>query len=53
MLKISRRQGTSFTIGDNITVYIEEVKGGQVKVGIDAPRNIEILRDDIKCKKKL
>ena len=33
--------------GDNIEVYINSIKGQQVKLGIDAPDNISILRDEL------
>ncbi len=47
MLVLSRRQGESIVIGDNVVVTIVEVRGGQVRVGIDAPRSIEVHREEV------
>lgn len=47
MLILTRKAGESIVIGDNITVKIVEVDGDQVKLGIEAPRNIEIYRQEI------
>lgn len=46
MLVLIRNAGTSFTIGDNITVTLVEVRGQQVRIGIDAPKDVPILRDN-------
>lgn len=45
-LVITRRPGESFTIGDKIVVKILETKGEQVRVLVDAPRELQVLRDD-------
>ena len=47
MLVLSRRQGESIVIGGDVVVTIVEVRGGQVRVGIDAPRSIEVHREEI------
>lgn len=47
MFVLSRRQGESIVIGDNVVVTIVEVRGGQVRVGIDAPRSIEVHREEV------
>jgi len=46
MLILSRRASEKLTIGDDITVAICRLKDGQVKLGIDAPADVVILRDD-------
>lgn len=47
MLILSRRAQESFKIGDDITVTILEIKGHQVRVGIDAPKQVPVHREEI------
>ncbi|SFF68034.1 carbon storage regulator, CsrA [Halobacillus alkaliphilus] len=47
MLILNRKAGESIRIGDDIEIKIVSVEGGQVKVGIDAPRNVSIHRQEI------
>ena len=47
MLALTRRPGESITIGDDIVVTIVAVSGGQVRLGISAPRNVQVLRKEI------
>jgi len=47
MLVISRKINESITIGDKIVVTILAVEGDRVKLGIDAPREMIILRQEI------
>jgi len=47
MLVLTRQVGQSLIINDNITVTIISISGNNVKVGIEAPKEIIILRDDI------
>jgi carbon storage regulator len=47
MLVITRKAGQWFEIGSDIRVHIFGVQGGQVKVGIDAPKNVGILRGEL------
>ena len=47
MLVLTRRLGESITIGDNIKIVIVDIDGNQVKLGIEAPRNIEIYREEL------
>lgn len=47
MLILTRKLGEKINIGDDITVTLIEIKGSQVKLGIEAPRNIEIHRQEI------
>lgn len=44
MLVLTRKQNESIFIGDGITVTVAEVRGGRVKLAIDAPREIRIER---------
>ena len=47
MLILSRRAGETMMIGDEITFSVLSVKGSQVRVGIDAPRNVAVHREEI------
>jgi len=47
MLVLSRREGQAIVIGDNVIVRIVELKGDQVRLGIDAPRSIVVHREEI------
>lgn len=52
MLVITRKAGEAVHIGDNIVVRILGTQNGQTRIGIDAPKEIEIQRDNIKNKIK-
>lgn len=47
MLVLTRYLGESLVIGDNIKLKILNVNGGQVKLGIDAPKDISVYREEI------
>jgi carbon storage regulator len=47
MLVLSRGEGQVIKIGDNIRVTIVEVRGDKVRVGIDAPRDVQVLRAEL------
>jgi carbon storage regulator len=47
MLILSRRVGEKLIIGENVTVTILGVKGNQIRIGIDAPRDIQVNREEI------
>lgn len=47
MLVLSRKAGQSILIGHNIEVKIIEVQGEQVRIGINAPRDVTILRKEL------
>lgn len=47
MLILTRRVGESIIIGDHITVSILSIKGNQVRVGVEAPKEIPVHREEI------
>lgn len=47
MLALSRKQGESIMVGNDIELTILEIKGEQVKVGISAPKSIPVYRKEI------
>ena len=47
MLILTRKLGEKITIGDDITITLVEIKGMQVKLGIEAPKHIEIHRQEV------
>lgn len=47
MLVISRKVDESLIIGDKITVTILAIEGDRIKIGIDAPRDMTILRQEV------
>lgn len=47
MLILTRKPGESLYIGDTVKVTIVEIKGNQIRVGIDAPSTLRIYREEI------
>ena len=47
MLILTRRVGESVHIGDQVKVKVLTVRGNQVRLGIDAPREIKVNRDEV------
>jgi carbon storage regulator len=48
VLMIRRRCGESILLGENIEVLVLEVAGNRVKLGISAPRDVIVLRNELK-----
>ena len=47
MLILTRRVGESLMIGDDVTITVLGVKGNQVRVGVKAPKEIAVHREEI------
>ena len=47
MLVLSRKKGQTIRIGDDIEITIVATANDQVKIGIQAPKNVEILRQEV------
>jgi carbon storage regulator len=48
MLVLSRKPGERISIGPNVTVQVLDVQGSQVRIGIEAPRDVTILRSELR-----
>ena len=47
MLILTRKLGESVVIGDNIVVTVPDIKNGQIKLGITAPKDITVNREEV------
>ena len=47
MLVLSRQRDESIIIGDNITITIVDIRGDKVRLGIDAPKEIPVHRQEV------
>ena len=47
MLVLSRKTGEKIVIGDNIAITVVEVKGGKVRIGIEAPADVPVHREEV------
>lgn len=47
VLSLARRPGQKIRIGEDIVLVVREIRGRQVKIGIEAPPQIRVLREEI------
>ena len=47
MLNLTRKEGESLTIGDDVVITVHEIRGGRVRFGVAAPRVLEINRLEV------
>lgn len=47
MLVLTRKTGQAIYLGDNVKIFVQEIRGGQVRIGIEAPNNIKVFREEI------
>ena len=47
MLILTRRVGEKLVIGENVTITVLGVKGNQIRIGIDAPPEVQVHREEI------
>jgi len=47
MLILTRRIGETIMIGDDVSVTVLRIKGSQVRIGVKAPRNVSVQREEI------
>jgi len=47
MLILSRKLNEKIMIGDNIAVSIIEIRGDQVRIGVDAPKSVKVFRQEV------
>ncbi len=46
MLILTRRVGETLMVGDDVTVTVLGVKGNQVRIGVNAPKEVAVLREE-------
>jgi carbon storage regulator len=47
VLIITRRAGEKIMLGDDVVVHVMEITGNSVRIGIDAPREVPVYREEI------
>jgi carbon storage regulator len=50
MLVLSRKESQRIRLGDSIVITIVKISGDKVRVGIDAPANVLVLRDELEAR---
>jgi len=47
MLVLTRRIGEAIRIGPDILVYVSDIRGAQTRIGVSAPREVSVLREEL------
>ncbi|MDR0382562.1 MAG: carbon storage regulator CsrA [Spirochaetaceae bacterium] len=47
MLILTRKNGEKIIIGDGITVSVIEARGGEARIGVDAPKTVKVYREEV------
>jgi carbon storage regulator len=47
MLVLSRKEGEKLVVGENITIVISKISGNRVTIGIEAPRDVKVVRGEL------
>ena len=47
MLILTRRLTETLVIGDSVTITVLDIKGGRVRIGVNAPRDVAVQREEI------
>lgn len=47
MLVLTRMEGESIVIGEDIRITLLEIRGGQVRIGVQAPREVPVVRSEL------
>jgi carbon storage regulator len=53
MLVLTRKTDESIKIGENVTITIVDVSGGKVRIGVDAPKSVRVIRSEVYETEKL
>ncbi len=53
MLVLTRKLGEGLIIGDNITITVEKISKGQIKIGIEAPKEVVVAREEVSKKENV
>lgn len=47
MLILTRRSGEAVIVGDNVRIAVLDIRGNQVRLGVDAPREVTVHREEV------
>ena len=50
MLVLTRKDGEAIRIGDDILIKVSQIRGGRVKIAIDAPQDVRIRRSELEAR---